>query len=50
MAALVGAIAPSDDTERAHRADVLTWLASTPERFDPNMGRFLAKTRGQPLA
>jgi 8-oxo-dGTP diphosphatase len=30
---LVAAIAPSDDTERAHRADVLTWLASTPDVY-----------------
>jgi 8-oxo-dGTP diphosphatase len=33
VAALVAAIAPSDDTERAHRADVLTWLASTPDVY-----------------
>ena len=33
VAALVAAIAPSDDTERAHRADALTWLASTPDVY-----------------
>jgi hypothetical protein len=96
VAALVAAIEPYDDTERAHQADVLAWLASTADiyrrvkpatpprhlvsyavlasprdghvflvdhrlaglwlRFDPNMGRFLAKLRslagirGQPRA
>jgi 8-oxo-dGTP pyrophosphatase MutT (NUDIX family) len=33
VAALVAAIAPSDDTERAQRADALTWLASTPDVY-----------------
>jgi hypothetical protein len=33
VAALVAAIATSDDTERAHRADVLAWLASTPDVY-----------------
>lgn len=31
VAALVAAIEPYDDTERAHQADVLAWLASTPD-------------------
>jgi hypothetical protein len=68
VAALVAAIEPYDDTERAQQADVLAagmplvldprefaggcwWTgpeldAADPARFDPNMGRFLAKVRG----
>jgi hypothetical protein len=34
VAALVAAIEPYDDTERADQADVLAWLASTPEFAD----------------
>jgi 8-oxo-dGTP diphosphatase len=33
VAALVAAIEPSDGTERAHQADVLAWLASTPDIY-----------------
>jgi 8-oxo-dGTP diphosphatase len=33
VAALVAAIEPFDDTERAHQADVLAWLASTPDVY-----------------
>jgi 8-oxo-dGTP diphosphatase len=33
VAALVAAIEPCDDTERAHQADVLAWLASTPDVY-----------------
>ncbi len=33
VAALVAAIEPFDETERAHRADVLAWLASTPDVY-----------------
>jgi 8-oxo-dGTP pyrophosphatase MutT (NUDIX family) len=33
VAALVAAIEPCDDTERAHQADVLAWLASTPDIY-----------------
>jgi 8-oxo-dGTP pyrophosphatase MutT (NUDIX family) len=33
VAALVAAIEPFDDTERAHQADALAWLASTPDIY-----------------
>jgi hypothetical protein len=33
VAALVAAIEPYDDTERAQQADVLAWLASTPDVY-----------------
>jgi 8-oxo-dGTP diphosphatase len=33
VAALVAAIEPYDDTERAQRADVLAWLARTPDIY-----------------
>jgi 8-oxo-dGTP diphosphatase len=33
VAALVAAIEPFDEIERAHQADVLTWLASTPDVY-----------------
>lgn len=33
VAALVAAIEPYDDTERAHQADVLAWLASTSDVY-----------------
>ena len=33
VAALVAAIEPHDDTEHAHQADVLAWLASTPDIY-----------------
>jgi hypothetical protein len=33
VAALVAAIEPFDDTERAHQADALAWLASTPDVY-----------------
>ena len=33
VAALVAAIEPYDDTERAQQADVLAWLASTPDIY-----------------
>ena len=33
VAALVDAIEPYDDTERAHQAGVLAWLASTPDIY-----------------
>ena len=46
VAALVAAIEPYDDTERAHQADAPAWLASTPDIYR----RFLAKLRGQPRA
>jgi hypothetical protein len=48
----VSGIAPADETERAHRRDALAWLAGTadieaadPARFDPHLGRFIAKVR-----
>ena len=33
VAALVAAIEPFDDVERAHQTDVLAWLASTPDVY-----------------
>ncbi len=33
VAALVAAIEPWDDVERSHQADVLAWLASTPDVY-----------------
>jgi hypothetical protein len=33
VAALVAAIEPFDDVERSHQADVLAWLASTPDVY-----------------
>jgi hypothetical protein len=60
VARIVAAVEPFDEVERSHQAAVLAWLASTsdvyrrvkpqigsasPERFDPNLSRFLAKIR-----
>ncbi len=48
VAALVAAIEPYDDAEHAHQADVLAWLASTPDVYRRVVA--LAGISGQPRA
>jgi hypothetical protein len=48
VAALVAAIEPFDDVERGHWWTGPQIESADPARLDPNMGRFLAKLRGQP--